>query len=51
MASANIGNKQGAKDFITSRYPVDELTLTWHILCSVVVCDAVCLGCFIWTGF
>lgn len=37
MASANIGNKEGAKDFITSPYPVDDRTLTWHILCHVVV--------------
>lgn len=35
MASADIGKKQGAKGFITSHYPIDELTLTWHILCSV----------------
>lgn len=43
MASADIGKKQGAKGFITSHYPIDELTLTWHILCSVVVSLRRCL--------
>ena len=43
MASADIGKQQGAKGFITSHYPIDELTLTWHILCSVVVSLRRCL--------